>query len=68
MLFRFEIGRKLAGLLISRPDFLSRGVTMACLKREGKQPVLNDKLARVDISSENRSGQDFMIDVGMKSS
>ncbi len=34
---------------------------------EGKQPSENDKLARVEISSENTVEQDLMSEVGKKS-
>jgi len=38
MLFRFEIGLKLDRLLESRSGFLSKGVTKADLKHDGKHP------------------------------
>ena len=68
ILLRFEIGRKFEGSDLSRPGFLIKGLTIACLKIAGKQPSAKDKFANVQISSEKTSEHDFRSDVGMKSS
>jgi hypothetical protein len=68
MLFKFEIGLKLAGLLSSRPGFFSNGVTKALLYMVGKQPCPNDRFASTVMISANKHSQDLMTDVGTKSS
>jgi len=67
MLFKLEIGRKLEYWEESSPGFFNRGVTAACLKRSGKTPSENERLARVAINSEKTVEQDFIKEVGMKS-
>jgi len=42
MLFRFEIGRKFADIVRSRPGIFRSGVTEACLNLEGKVPREKD--------------------------
>ena len=44
-----------------------RGVTIACLKAEEKQPCLKDKLASLAIMSAKTDEQDCIKEVGMKS-
>ena len=46
MLLRLEIGLKFERLLESRPGFLSKGVTRADLKHDGKRPSAKDRLAK----------------------
>ena len=48
---------------MSRPGFLSRGVTEADLKRVGNYPWLKDKFARWAIRSEKTKGHDLRSDV-----
>jgi len=60
-----EIGRKLAGLSASSPGFLSSGETTANLNLVGKKPLLKDKLASVEMSSEKTEPHDLMREVGM---
>ena len=64
MLFRLEMGLKLERLPGSRLGFLSKGVTRADLKQDGKHPSAKDKLA---IRWEKTSEQETISDVGMKS-
>ena len=68
MLFKFEIGRKLAGSVEESPGFLKIGVTCANLNMVGKVPCEKDKFARLDIRTEKTPEQDLRSEVGMKSS
>ena len=68
MLFKFEIGRKLAGSVEGSPGFLRIGVTCANLNKVGKVPCEKDKFARLDMRAEKTPEQDFRSEVGMKSS
>jgi hypothetical protein len=65
MLFKFEMGRKLAGLSASSPGFLRSGETTANLNVEGKVPWLKDRLARVEMSTEKTELHHLMREVGM---
>src|ERR1043165_8883127 len=67
MLLRLEIGLKLERLLVSRSGFLSKGVTKADLKHEGKQPSAKDRLVKCAIRWEKTSEQDRISGVRMKS-
>jgi len=64
---RFEIGRKLEGIEVSRPGFLRRGVTEVLLKHVGKTPSEKERFARVEMRSEKTELQDLRREVGMKS-
>ena len=55
------------GVFLSRPGLFWRGVTCANLNLSGKEPLYNDRLARLEIISENTMDQDLVGDVGMKS-
>ena len=57
MLFKFEMGRKLAGLSASSPGFLRSGETTANLNVEGKVPWLKDRLARVEMSADKTAAR-----------
>ena len=52
MLFKFEIGRKLAGSVEGSPGFLRIGETCANLNMVGKVPCAKDMFARLDIRTE----------------
>ena len=67
MLLRLEIGLKLERLLVSRSGFLSKGVSKADLKHDGKHPSAKDRLAKRAISWEKTSEQETISGVGMKS-
>ena len=58
MLLRLEIGLKFERLLESRLGFLSKGVTRADLKHDGKRPSAKDRLAKRAIRWEKTSEQD----------
>ena len=68
MLFKFEIGRKLAGSVEGSPGFLRIGVTCANLNLVGKVPCAKDMLARLDMRTEKTPEQDLRSEVGTKSS
>ena len=67
MLLRMEIGLKLERLLVSRSGFLSKGVTRADLKHDGKHASAKDRLAKCAIRWEKTSEQETISGVGMKS-
>ena len=67
MLFRFEIGRQLAGSPLSSPCFFNSGVTEATMKRDGNMPSRNDNAASLAMSGAKISEQDFGSDVGILS-
>ena len=52
---------------LSRPNFFSKGVTLAILKEKGKQPWKIERLAREDMRCEKTEEQDLMREVGIKS-
>ena len=59
-------GLKLERLLESRSGFLSKGVTRADLKQDGKHPSAKDRLAKCAIRWEKTSEQETISGVGMK--
>ena len=67
MLLRLEIGLKFERLLESRLGFLSKGVTRADLRHDGKCPSAKDSLAKRAIRWEKTSEQESIRDVGIKS-
>ena len=56
-----------AGRVLIVTGFFRRGVTCANLNLSGKEPWDIDRLARLEIISENTMEQDLIRDVGMKS-
>ena len=66
MLFKFEIGRKLAGLSRSRFGFLITGVIIANLYLLGKTPWLKDRLASLAIISEKKTKFENLLDCIVK--
>ena len=64
---KFDIGRKLAGLSLSKPFFFSKGVTDATLKEKEKTPSLKDKFTKLVIIGAKMSEQAFSNDVGIVS-
>ena len=67
MLFRFEIGRKLAGSEEGSPGFFENRCNLSHFEHSGKTPCEKDRLARLDMSSEKTPEQDLRREVGMKS-
>jgi len=67
MLFRLEMDLKLERLPGSRLGILSKGVTRADLKQDGKHSSAKDKLAKCAIRWEKTSEQETIRGVGMKS-
>jgi hypothetical protein len=65
MLFKLDMGRKLAGLSASSPDFLRSGETTANLNVERKMPRLKERLARVEMITEKTELHALMREVGM---
>jgi hypothetical protein len=63
MLFKFEVGRKWAGLSASSPGFLRSGETTANLNVTGKVPWLKERLSRVEMSTEITELYDLMREV-----
>src|SRR6218665_1788729 len=63
MLFRLEMGLKLERLPGSRLGFLSKGVTRADMKQDGKHPSAKDKLAKYAIRWEKTSEQETISGV-----
>ena len=54
-------------MFLSRPNFFRRGVTCANLNLSKKEIWDIDRLARLEIISENTAKQELIRDVGMKS-
>src|SRR6218665_2036379 len=67
MLFRLEMGLRLERLPGSRLGFLSKGVTRADLKQDGKHHSAKDKLVKCAIRWEKTSEQETISGVGTKS-
>jgi len=67
MLLRLEINLKVERLLVLRSGFLSKGVTRADLKNDGKHPSAKDRLSKCAIRWEKTSEQETISGVGMKS-
>ena len=68
MKVRFDTGRKLAMLVGSRPDFLRRGVTIACFCDAGSRPCISDVLTSVVRNGSSRSTDSRTRNVGTGSS
>ena len=68
MKVRFDTGRKLAISFGSRPDLLSRGVTIACFCDAGSRPCISDVLTSVVRNGSSRSTDSRTRNVGTGSS
>ena len=68
MKVRFDTGRKLAMSVGSRPDFLRRGVTIACFCDAGSRPYMSDVLTSVVRNGSSRSTDSRTRNIGTGSS
>ena len=67
MLFKLDMGLKLAGQSESNPGFFSNGVTVADLYFDGNLPSVKQRFAKLVMISQKTGLHDLIRDVGMKS-
>ena len=66
--WQFDTGQWFSSAFLSRPGFFNNGITCACLKHSGTEPVGRDWLTTPVLTGVRVSEQDFRREVGIGSS